>query len=98
MEITDLVAKISDPYERKARLYPALLALLPLIVIGAVYAPKASAPVNVVMFISGCGGLFLMANISRELGKRLESTLSESWGGKPTTQLLRHRDGTIDTI
>ena len=45
-----------------------------------------------------CGGLFLMTNICREMGKRLEDKLYRDWGGKPTTQLLRHRDGIIDSV
>ena len=39
-----------------------------------------------------------LVNICREMGKRLEDRLYREWGGKPTTQLLRHRDGGIDSV
>ena len=43
MTLDDLVAKVTDPYERSARLYPALLALLPvLVLITLLYGPKAT--------------------------------------------------------
>jgi hypothetical protein len=32
------------------------------------------------------------------MGKRLEEKLYREWGGKPTTQLLRHRDANIDAV
>ncbi len=39
-----------------------------------------------------------MTNICREMGKRLEERHFLEWGGKPTTQLLRHRDAVIDSV
>ncbi len=99
MTLDDLVGKVADPYERQARLYPALLTSLPLLTtVMLLYAPKASALAGAVSIAASCGGLYLMTNLCRELGKRLESKLFAEWGGKPTTQLLRHRDGTIDPV
>src|SRR5713226_3809363 len=99
MTLDDLVAKVADPYERQARLYPALLALLPLLVmVMLLYGPKASALTSVVTIAVSCGGLYLMTNLFRELGKRMEERLFREWGGKPTTQLLRHRDNTIEAV
>jgi hypothetical protein len=96
MILNDLVAKVIDPYERQARLYPALLALLPLLaMIMLLYSPKASALTSILTLAVSCGGLYLMTNLCREFGKRLEEKLFREWGGKPTTQLLRHRDHTI---
>jgi hypothetical protein len=90
---------VTDPYDRQARLYPALLCLLPLLALVALlYAPNVSALTGVVTHAVSCGGLFLMTNICREMGKRLEDRLFREWGGKPTTQLLRHRDGVIDSV
>jgi hypothetical protein len=44
MTLDDIVAKATDPYERPARLYHALLALLPLLaLIMLLYGPKATA-------------------------------------------------------
>jgi hypothetical protein len=99
MTLDDIVAKVTDPYDRQARLYPALLCLLPLLaLIALLYAPNVSALTGVVTLAVSCGGLFLMTNICREMGKRLEENLFHEWGGKPTTQLLRHRDGVIDSL
>lgn len=91
------VASITDPYERQARLFPALLALLPLfITVGSIYGPRLSALTNVVTVIIACGGLYLLAQVSRDRGKALEARLFAQWGGKPSTQLLRHRDPSIE--
>ncbi|HEY1528196.1 MAG TPA: hypothetical protein VGH51_18365 [Candidatus Angelobacter sp.] len=99
MTIDDLVAKVTDPYERAARLYPALLALLPLFaVVIFLYGPKATASTAAVTLAVSCGGLYLTTNLCRELGKRLEEKLYREWGGKPTTQLLRHRDANIESV
>jgi hypothetical protein len=99
MTLDDIVSKVTDPYDRQARLYPALLCLLPLLALVALlYATNVSALTGVVTIAVSCGGLFLMTNICREMGKRLEGQLFREWGGKPTIQLLRHRDGVIDSI
>jgi hypothetical protein len=95
--VDDVVAKVTDPYERKARLYPALLALSPLLVMVALlYGAEASALKGAVTIAVSCGGLYLMTNWCRECGKRLEDRLHRRWGGKPSTQLLRHSDSTIE--
>ncbi len=97
MTLDELVAKITDPYERAARLYPALLALLPLLtLIMLLCGPKATALTGAVTVAVSCGALYLTTNLSRELGRRLEERLFQEWGGKPTTQLLRHRDTRIE--
>ena len=96
MGLTDFLAKVTDPYERQARLYPALLAGLPLIVMATVLYGSNSVVTAASTAAASCGGLYLLANIARERGRRLEPVLFESWGGKPTTQLLRHRDRTIE--
>jgi hypothetical protein len=99
MTVDELVAKVTDPYERAARLYPALLALLPLLaLIMFLYGPKATALTAAVTLAVSCGALYLTTNLCRELGKRLEKKLYREWDGKPTTQLLRHRDGTIEAV
>lgn len=92
------VASITDPYERQARLFPALLALLPLfITVGSIYGPRLSALTNLITVVIACGGLYLLAQVSRDRGKALEGKLFAEWGGKPSTQLLRHRDRSIET-
>jgi hypothetical protein len=83
MTLDDIVAKVTDPYDRQARLYPALLCLLPLLaLIALLYARNGSALTGVVTLAVSCGGLFLMTNICREVGERLEEKLFNEWGGK----------------
>lgn len=100
MGIGEVLAKVKDPYERKARLYPALLALSPVIVlVVSMYNSKLSMLSNLAAIIGGsCGGLWLLSNLSREMGKRLENEMYSLWGGKPTTQLLRHRHEIIEGV
>jgi hypothetical protein len=99
MTVGELVAKVTDPYERQARLYPALLTLLPLLaMVMLLYAPQASSFTGTLTIAVSCGGLYLLTSLCREFGKRLEDRLFQMWGGKPTTQLLRHRDKTIDAV
>ena len=38
----------------------------------------------------------LLTQLGRDAGKNKEKGLWDSWGGKPTTQLLRHRDHQLD--
>jgi len=99
MGLTDHIAKIADPYDRNARLYPAILTLIPLVaMLGALYGTTATALSKVFATVFSFGGPFLMMNISREMGKRLELKMYAIWGGKPTTLLLRHSDKRIDRI
>lgn len=88
-----------DAYDRAARLYPSLLCLLPVVAVAAgVYGASPSINSALVTLVTSFGGLFLLMSLSRDLGKRLEPGLYVSWGGKPTTQLLRHRDSTLDPV
>ena len=99
MTLEEIVSKVNDPYERPARLYPALLALLPLLALIMLrYGPKATALTGALTVAVSCGGLYLTTNLCRELGKRLEEKLYRAWGGKPTTQLLRHSNPTIESV
>jgi hypothetical protein len=93
------VGELVGTYERKARLYPALLALIaPLAAFWSISSRDLSAPSMVVIFGSQMGIFFLLASISRHLGSRVEMKNFERWGGQPTTQLLRHSDQTIDRV
>ena len=41
--------------------------------------------------LGAAGGTAVVAQVGRELGRRKEPNLWNSWGGPPTTRLLRHR-------
>ncbi|MFN3806622.1 hypothetical protein [Asticcacaulis sp.] len=84
-------------YERKARLFPALLVTLPIIVASLSFISLedwTAAPI--VTFVASIGVLFLLANIGRDAGKSAEEGLFRKWGGKPSTFVQRHRDMTLD--
>ena len=51
-----------------------------------------------VAVLSTCGITTLLGEMGRDQGKKKEGRLFELWGGKPTTKLLRHKDGGIDSI
>jgi hypothetical protein len=90
---------ITDGYERKARLYPALMVLLPVIVAVVVILPgNVSAFQSLVGLVAGCGGAFLLSQLARDAGKKGEKMLFERWGGLPSVAIFRHRDSRLDTI
>lgn len=90
---------LSDGYERKARLYPGLILLIPaLACVVATTAASVSGLQSLAFTIGGCGGAFLLAQLARDAGKRGEPGLFASWGGMPSVALLRHRDDRIDAI
>lgn len=90
---------IQDPYERKARLTPGLLVILPLLVpLVSAYGPKNPILTGIVALLAGCGAMFALSNITRGNGKKLEVKLEKKWGGMPTTIILRHRDKYLDII
>jgi hypothetical protein len=90
---------ISDGYERKARLYPALLLIAPLVAAGvAIAAAKLSTLESFGAAIVGCGGAFLLTQLAPDAGKNREKALFEKWGGLPSLTILRHRDGRLDSI
>jgi hypothetical protein len=99
MTLTELVNRFGDTYERKARLYPALVALLPILGVAVgVYGIALDLNEAAVTLVGACGVFYLLANVARELGKRREEALHREWGGVPSVQLQRHRDSTVDPI
>ncbi len=99
MNWAQLITTVTKPYERRARLYPALLALLPILGITfAFYGMAGALQQSLAALATTFGGLYLLINIGRERGKRIEADLFRRWGGTPTTQLQRYRDQRIDII
>src|SRR5580704_7425291 len=89
-----------DRYDWVARIFPAFLTMLPLIVLAFVLFPKTMS-VNLSVSNTGLGLLFccmvyLFASVARFRGENVEPRLIQSWNGWPTTAMLRHHDITID--
>lgn len=91
------LTRLPDAYDVRARLTPALLALLPVvaIVIGLHHA-EMKLNVAVLSLFGFLGVFYFLANLCREMGKRHEDRLFKKWGGKPSTRLLRHTDTFLD--
>ena len=90
---------IADAYERKARLYPALLLVAPVVATAvAIISAKLSGFQSLGTSIVGCGGAFLLTQLARDAGKKGEPVLLQEWGGLPSVAILRHRDMRIDSI
>ena len=82
-----------DTYTLRARLWPPLLAALPVAL--AIVAAQPGGSVwwgTIWAVVAWCGGTALLAQFGRDLGKRGEPSLFARWGGPPTTAGLRHRD------
>lgn len=87
------LAFLFNPYDRKARLQPALLCALPLFVSVVLLIPEFG-PIWAAVggLILYCGGTTFLTQIGRDRGKTLEPVLFRSWGGKPSVAMLRHSD------
>jgi hypothetical protein len=90
---------ISDTYERKARLYPALLLVAPVIVVAlAMLSSKLSAVESLTAGVIGFGGAFLLNQVARDEGKKREKQLFVEWGGLPSIAIFRHSDDRLDPV
>jgi len=90
---TQVVDKILDPYELRARLFPGLLVLLPAITyLALLYGTKNPIVVGLTSVLAACGGPYFLSNFVRTWGLRAQERLYRRWGGPPSTLLLRHRD------
>lgn len=88
-----------DAYERRARLFPSLLVTFPFATTMLLLKPAAitSGFGKTLIAASGYAGvLYLLANIARAEGKKIQPRLLNEWEGWPSTILLRHRDSTLD--
>lgn len=100
MNISESI-NLFDDYNRKARLYPALLTIGPFFWTVAAFDPNliiGSLSHVLSSLILFSGALTLLSNLARWRGKISERTLIEKWGGWPSTSLLRHRDVTIESF
>ena len=89
----DMLNSLFDPYDRKARLAPALLCALPLFVSLLLLVPEVGTLWGAVGgLVLYCGGAKLLTQVGRDRGKVQEPALYASWGGKPSVAMLRHSD------
>lgn len=94
-----VLEKLLDPYERKARMFPGLLVIVPLLIpLVGTYGARNLFFTSLISLLLGCGAIYALANIARGLGKKLEENLVKKWGGLPSTIMLRHRDDFLDRV
>lgn len=91
--MSDILSFLFNPYNRKARLQPALFSLLPVFIVFIFLIPELQLLwATMTGFVIYCGGTTLLTQFGRDRGKRLEPMLFRSWGGKPSVAMLRHLD------
>ena len=79
-------------YTLRARVYPGLLALAPVPLLGIVLFPQAYTGLSTLAsLLIAAGVLYLLSHIVRRVGKSREPGLWKGWGGKPTSVKLRWR-------
>lgn len=86
---------LGDDYTWKARKAPVLLVAVPPL-FAALPWLQAAQPASLIPAGVGCLLLGFCGHLGRIRGGKLEPTLWASWGGKPTTRMLRHRDTPFD--
>ena len=86
-----------DQYSLKARIYPSFLVLLPLLLLAIFYITDFEIYFHYFTAFATIGLFsYLLAQIGRDRGKAKEQELFELWGGKPSTQILRHSSEILD--
>ena len=88
-----MIEKFLDPYELKARIVPGLiLALAPLIALVSAAPVLGSLPIFAASGVCSLALVYFLGSFARARGEAIEHELWNSWGGPPSTRLLRHRD------
>lgn len=84
---------LRDRYNREARLMPALLVALPIVLIAFAAFPTLRTTGPALLTLLGtCGVMVWLAHLARDRGSRLQSRLFGLWDGPPSVTALRHRD------
>jgi hypothetical protein len=84
-----------DSYDLQARHAPVAFAMLPLLLVAIVLIPGLG---QAKLAVTSIGGILIAAvpfvaiRLARSSGHARQSVLFQSWGGIPTTAMLRYRD------
>lgn len=85
-----------DKWTFEALLQPALFALLPLFVVIAVWLSGTwTALTGLGSLIVGAGGVVVLANVARYLGRRADERLGDRVGPAHSARILSHADRTL---
>jgi hypothetical protein len=91
-----MLTDLFDSYGRNARLYPAILVMVPLLALPGVLTSIQSVSSFAVATLFGVALLYALTQMVRALGKQAENRLLGQWGGLPTTRWLLWSDPTLD--
>lgn len=86
------IDSIFNPYERKARLYPMIVALLPLALGCSVWLPaefELKGVLGSTLIVVALASF--LTQVARDRGKRCEPELFRRWGGRPSDRALSYR-------
>lgn len=88
-----------DAYERRCRLAPGLLALIPVtVLITALGVRNAPVVSGALAILSLAGGPVLLASFVRGRGHAAQGRLWRDWGGSATTRALRLREPAANAV
>lgn len=80
-------------YDRNARLRPALLTLLPALLLVGIWFKEAWTLLgSFAALVATCGLTFLLSRVARYKGRQLQHRQMKILGGLPSEIYLRHRD------
>ncbi len=84
-------------YNLTARVFPMLLFYLPVLSLAILFSVEIEKKIHVLTSFGLIAALsYFNAQLGRKGGKEREANLWVSWGGPPTTQLLRWADQRLD--
>ena len=80
-------------YDRNARLRPALLVLLPALLLVGIWFKEAWTLLgSFAALVATCGLTFLLSRVARYKGRQIQQAQVKQFGGLPSEIYLRHRD------
>jgi hypothetical protein len=86
-----------DTYTIRARLFPAVLAAAPALALAGVSVSWDKLALSQLIATIALGVLiFVLADLARRRGKRVEPIIEQKLGGRPSA--LRHSDDTLDSV
>lgn len=86
-----------DTYAIKARLFPALIVVLPALVLLLLSGEWNDPGLPELLFTVGIGVLFFaIADLARRAGRSVQTKLFQEIGGRPVNNELSHFDNTIE--
>lgn len=94
-----LLPAMTDLHGVRARLWPALLVLMPVLAqIREIHPGDRDQILEVTGLLALCGIPWVLAQIAHGLGSACQQKLRRTWGVRPAVRMLRHRDTTVDEM